>query len=116
LQNEFISCIANSHYNLLNISYNPETKKELYKLLSTKGLKPVRSGIYIYGYFMASFGTYFKYYKATTFHSGKFNGINILNSRFIRTVSLVEKIFIKAIRLLKKIFKVSKTRGKFLFI
>lgn len=63
-------------YQLLDVTYNPNSHEELMALLLAENLPPKnKEGALIYGYFFNTFGYPLKHYQPFNFFGGTFNGV-----------------------------------------
>ena len=103
--------VGPSAYSELGVTYLPNSKKELEKLLFSE-LKPLPiEGVLAYGHYMMTFGTKFKHFEPETLFKGKFLGVDLhempLNrKRWLRFKNLL----FKPLRALKKVLGVNQSR------
>lgn len=67
-------CLGPTYYANLNAVYLPKSAEELTELLSRSTLRVNSLAAMPYGYYMSTFGEYFKHYRAETLFRGKFLG------------------------------------------
>lgn len=72
-------CVANSMHSELKIAHVPDTKEELWKLLDSESIEPLKEDLFKYAYFMMSFGIPFRDFKASGQQEGKYLGIDLNN-------------------------------------
>ncbi|MAO41303.1 MAG: hypothetical protein CMK70_14200 [Pseudohongiella sp.] len=70
-------CLGPSLYSQLDAVYLPTNKAELHSMLLIDSLNAQCDRALPYGYYMATFGIDYKFYKAETLHSGTFMGVNL---------------------------------------
>jgi hypothetical protein len=75
-----------SYYQDLGGTYNPTSHEELIALLRADLPPKDRHAAYVYGYYLRTFGTPFKYFHATGLDTGKFKGQTILAKQPIVTL------------------------------
>lgn len=91
--------VGNSYYHRLGSTYAPKTPEDLKVLLFQDQLPALpRDGAIKYGYYMATFGTPFEYFRPTGLHTGLFKGIDLNRiNPFMRVtlhiVRLVNRVF-----------------------
>jgi hypothetical protein len=69
--------VGNTFYKALDVTYNTENQPHLITLLLTVNEPKPKIGTLKYGYFMATYGTDFKHYKAKELFDGEFKGVRI---------------------------------------
>lgn len=79
-------CLGPSIYSSLSAVYLPKNKEELGKLLLTNSLHAESDKALAYGYYMATFGEEFQYYKPDSLFSGKFMGTNMQSPRYSKII------------------------------
>jgi hypothetical protein len=84
-------CLGPSYYSKLNAVYLPESNLELEKLLTTQLPAPERERALPYGYYFATFGEPFIYYKAKNLFVGEFMGVNLFERG--RLCSFIEHLY-----------------------
>jgi hypothetical protein len=90
-------CLGPSFYSELGVTYNATSRSELCEYLLAENLTADRSKTLPYGYYMNTFGTPFRYYKAIERFKGEFLGCD-LQKRTIpwRVKEKLKRVFFKA--------------------
>jgi hypothetical protein len=86
---------SNAIYENFNIAYEPSSHEEIINLIKSK-LEPIsKEDVYKYGYYHATFGINFKYYKPTDLAQGYFLNVDLYRNSFIIKLKIMIIFFLK---------------------
>lgn len=88
-------CLGPSLYSHLDAVYLPVDKNELERMIVDNSLQADPLRILPYGYYMATFGEEFVYYKPETLFSGRFMGVNLQSFGLCKYLRVPVRVFRK---------------------